>query len=339
MQTQSLQGSSYIATFVDDHLRHVVIYFLKTKDQFVHALKIFLAWGDTQTPHKLRALHSDRGGEYIAGTITDLLEEKGIECHMTMPGLPQQNGLAERFNCTIMEKAQAMLHTAGMSPGFWEYAVHTAAHIYNRSPTRVLSWRTPYEVWNSGQVLDVSHIRTFGCKVYMHIPADKRGKLDVKVSEVTLVGYESGAKGYRLWDRQARTLRLSRDVTFYEGVFLFHQSAEPHSEPVFPVPSVLVTFSPSLAPTAPNPPAPAVPCPPAPAEPIQLAPLAPLPPARLPSPAQQPSTLSVASEEEVSTLLRPSRDVQGYWVAQGAVTHTDKEQRRLLSCSYDLEVR
>ena len=59
MQTRSIQGSSYIATFVDDHSRHAVVYFLRTKDQFVQALKTFLAWGETQTSDKLRTLHSD----------------------------------------------------------------------------------------------------------------------------------------------------------------------------------------------------------------------------------------------------------------------------------------
>ena len=173
MQTKSIEGSSYIATFVDNHSRHAVVYFLKLKDLFVGALKKFLAWGETQTTHKLRALHSDRGGEYMASTVMEILSEKGIERHLTMPGSPQQNGKAERFNRTIMDKAMAMLHAAGLSAGFWECAVESAVHVYNRTPTRTLSWRTPYEIWNSGQVPDVSHLRIFGCKVYMHVPDDK----------------------------------------------------------------------------------------------------------------------------------------------------------------------
>src|SRR6266702_5834640 len=221
MQTTSIQGSSYIATFIDDHSRYAVIYFLKSKDQFVQVLKKFLVWGETQTSLKLRALHSDRGGEYIAGTVTELLSEKGIERHLTMPGSPQQNGKAERFNRTVMDKAMAMLHAAGLSPGFWECAVQTAQHIYNRSPTRTLSWRTPYKLWNCGQVPDVSYLHVFRCKGYMHVPTDKHRKLDAKAVEVTLVGYEAGAKGYQLWDKHTHSLRLSRDVTFDESSFLY----------------------------------------------------------------------------------------------------------------------
>ena len=294
MQTKSIQGSVYIATFVDDYSRHALVYFLKTKDQFVHALKTFLAWGDTQTSLKLRALHSDRGGEYMAATVTDILNEKGIERHLTMPGSPQQNGKAERFNRTVMDKAMAMLHAAGLSSGFWEHAVLAAVHVYNRSPTRTLSWCTPFEIWNSGQIPDVSHLRVFGCLGYMHVPGDKRRKLDAKASEVVLVGYEPGAKGYRLWDRHTHSLRLSRDVTFDESVFPFKQSVEPHSAPVSPAPfsaQAPIFTSPVLA--APNPPAPAVP----PAEPPIL------PQARALSPA-----LSTHSEESVSNMLRPDTE-------------------------------
>jgi transposase InsO family protein len=89
-----------------------------------------------------------------------------------MPGTPQQNGKAERFNRTILDKAMMMLHTAGLSNGFWEYVISTAVHIYNRSPSQNLNWCTPIEIWNAGHVPDVSYFRVFGCKGYMHVPAD-----------------------------------------------------------------------------------------------------------------------------------------------------------------------
>ena len=95
MQARSIQGSSYMATFLDNYSHHAVVHFLQTKDQFVDALKQFLAWSETQTLEKLCALHLDQGGEYLAGSVTKLLNEKGIERHLTMLGLPQQNGKAE----------------------------------------------------------------------------------------------------------------------------------------------------------------------------------------------------------------------------------------------------
>jgi len=73
MQSKSIQGSEYTATFVDDYSCHAVIYYLRSKDQFVVTLKQFLNWAETQTSHKMRTLHSDCGGEYIAGYIKDVL--------------------------------------------------------------------------------------------------------------------------------------------------------------------------------------------------------------------------------------------------------------------------
>ena len=157
MQVKSIQGSLYMATFVDDYSHHAVVYCLQSKDQFVAALQKFLSWAETQTSEKLRALHSDRGGEYMAASVKDILNQRGIEHHLTMPGTPQQNGKAERFNHTIMDKAMSMLYTAGLSNGFWELAISSAVHIYNRTPTRSLKWRTPHEAWNAGHVPDVSY--------------------------------------------------------------------------------------------------------------------------------------------------------------------------------------
>jgi hypothetical protein len=69
MQTKSLQGSLYTATFVDDYSSLAVIYFLKTKDQFLDALKKYINWATIQTPNKICVLRSDRGGEYTGAKV------------------------------------------------------------------------------------------------------------------------------------------------------------------------------------------------------------------------------------------------------------------------------
>src|SRR5882762_2137758 len=228
MQSESIQGSVYYASFVDDFSNHTVVYFLKSKDQFAQAFKLFLAWGKTQTESGLHVLHSDRGGEYLGSETQTLLKQNGIEHHLMMPGSPQQNGKAEWFNCTIMDKAMSMLHMAGMSKGFWECAIECAVHIYNCSPSHTLKWKTPLQIWSCGEAPNISHIHTsvkkvgvpacsgcsgaagtrrnayffyrcvFGCKAFMHVPSDKHRKLDAKSIETTLVGYEPGSRGYKL---------------------------------------------------------------------------------------------------------------------------------------------
>ena len=233
MQVRSIRGASYIATFIDDYSRFGVVYFLRTKDQCAPAFKKFLAWAETQTSQNLLALHSDRGGEYLSHAVRSLLDERGIEHKLTMPGTPQQNGLAERWNRTILDKMRSMLHGASLSLGFWELAVDAAVHTYNRTPSRVIGWRTPHELWTTN-VPDVSYFRVFGCLAYVHVPQGKRQKLDPRSVQMTFVGYEPGSKGYRLWNPTTRTIVLSRDVTFNERSFPAKASSPPSALPAPP---------------------------------------------------------------------------------------------------------
>ena len=173
----------------------------------------------------------------MAASVKDILNQRGIEHLLTMPGTPQQNGKAEWFNRTIMDKAMSMLHTTGLSNGFWEHTISTAMHVYNRTPIHSLQWRTPHEAWNTGHIPDVSYFQVFRCKAYMHVPADKRHKLDAKAIEVTFVGYESGSKGYQLWDKNTHSVHLSRDVTFDKSSFPARStetSSVPTSQTVLP---------------------------------------------------------------------------------------------------------
>ena len=214
-----------------------------------------------------------------------------------MPGTPQQNGVAERWNRTILDKVRALIHHAGLSAGFWEQAVDAAVHIYNRTPTRVLGWRTPYELW-SNKIPDVSYFRVFGCKAYVHVPEGKRQKLDPRSTPMTFIGYETGSKGYRFWNPDTRTIVLSRDVTFDERSFPAKASSPPSVPPARPLVldgPVMISFIPESAQqgSAPaNPPAGPAPSAPAPqpVQPTLIQPGASTAPATLPPPPNNPQT-------------------------------------------------
>jgi transposase InsO family protein len=94
--------------FIDDYSRHGIVYFLRNKNQCIDAFKELLAWAETQTSDKMLILHSDRGGEYMSDALGALLAEKGIEHKL------QQNGLVERWNRTILDKAR-VCYTARLS--------------------------------------------------------------------------------------------------------------------------------------------------------------------------------------------------------------------------------
>ena len=174
--------------------------------------------GRKTTPgYSIKNLHSDGGGEYISSQFTTFLHIMGIHRQLTTPRTPQQNGVAERFNRTIMESARSMLHATGLPGRYWGDAVMTAVYVRNRLPTRALNGVTPYEAWR-GEKPDLSHIRVWGCLAYIHVHRVKRNKLAPRARACVFVGYAPEAKGWKLYDPTAERYVIVRDVTFQERV-------------------------------------------------------------------------------------------------------------------------
>ena len=98
------------------------------------------------------------------------------------------------MNRSLMEKARSMLSGAGLGKELWALAIDTACYLKNRSPTSTLVDMTPYEVWSS-QKPSVAHLRFFGCEAFMHVPKEKRSKLDNKAEKCIFIGYKDGIKG------------------------------------------------------------------------------------------------------------------------------------------------
>jgi hypothetical protein len=114
-----------------------------------------------------------------------------------------------------MDKARSMLSGAGITQEFWAEAVDTAKYLVNRSPSSTLVDSTPHEVW-FGKKPSLSHLKVFGCDAFVHVPKEKRNKLDKKVVKCIFIGYKDGMKGYKLWDPASRKTMYSRDVVFKE---------------------------------------------------------------------------------------------------------------------------
>ena len=144
--------------------------------------------------------------------------ENGIETQMSMPDTLQQNGQAERFQQTIINGAEAMWHHAGLSNGFWIYAVKAKLHAYNITPIQRADYKTPTELWSSIKP-NISHLRIFGCQAWVHILKKSRSKLKPKSREMIFVGYKLGSKGYQFWDTAHHHIEISHDVKFDETLF------------------------------------------------------------------------------------------------------------------------
>jgi hypothetical protein len=128
---------------------------------------------------------------------------------------PQQNGVAEGANRTLVEMARSMLHAQNLKKSLWAEAVVNAAYTRNRWPLRALPSITLEEAW-SGRKPCISHMRVFGCIAYAMVPDEKRGKLDAKGTKCLFPGYCEGTKAYRLMCVQSKKIIKCRDVEFME---------------------------------------------------------------------------------------------------------------------------
>src|SRR5271163_724635 len=119
MLTPSISGARYILTFIDDTTRFATVYFINNKsdtfDQFVD----HLTYVENQSSKKLKILRSDGGGEYINTDMYNYLAERGIHHETTVAEMPQQNGVAERYNRTLLESIRVIKLSAGVSNNLW----------------------------------------------------------------------------------------------------------------------------------------------------------------------------------------------------------------------------
>jgi len=216
MSTRSHRGFEYFVTFTDDKSRKVFVEGLHQKSDVERHLKAFIARAEVETGQRIKVLRSDGGGEYIGGSLVKYLQEKGTQHEITTPDTPQHNGVAERMNRTLLDKVRAMLIDADLPESYWYDALEYAALLHNVAPTRALGDITPEEAW-SGNKPDVSRLRVFGSRAFVHIPDAQRSKLAAKSLVCTFLGHARNRKAYRLVHRPTRRFLESRDVIFDEG--------------------------------------------------------------------------------------------------------------------------
>ena len=160
-------------------------------------------------------LEPNNEGEYTSNEFKSYCSEKGIRHKKTVPGTPQQNGVAERMNCTIVEKIKCMLRMANLPKSLWGEAVVTACYLINRSPLVPLDFNILERIW-IGKDVSYSHLKVFGCKAFVHVPKEQRSKLNSKSTPCIFVGYGDAKFGYKLWDPKEKKMIKSRDVVFHE---------------------------------------------------------------------------------------------------------------------------
>jgi transposase InsO family protein len=162
----TLGGYRYFITFIDDFSRYGYIFLIHEKSEVLDMFKIYKAEIELKQEKKIKIVRSDRGGEFygrygeagqIPGPFAKFLQECGVDAQYTIPGEPEQNGVAERRNRTLMDMVRSMMSNTSLPTFLWGDALKTAAYILNRVPSRSVP-KTPFELW-CGHKPSLSHFR------------------------------------------------------------------------------------------------------------------------------------------------------------------------------------
>ena len=214
MPTKTPSGKRYVLTLIDDYSRYTLIYLLKSKSEAFQRFKEYRAMVENLLGAKIKAIRTDRGKEYVNKDFEDYLNRNGIKGYRTAPYSPQQNGVAERKNRTLVEMTRCMLRDANLGNEFWGEAIYTANNLQN-----ILAWknveRTPFELWR-GRKPCFENLHRFGAKCFVKIQDLHRRKLDPKAEEGVFLGFATGSKAYRILSKSGKVI-ISRDVKFVDS--------------------------------------------------------------------------------------------------------------------------
>ncbi|GJU13858.1 retrotransposon protein, putative, ty1-copia subclass [Tanacetum coccineum] len=208
----SRKGASYFLTFTDDFSRYGYVYLLKHKHEVFETFKVFKAEVELQLGKKIKALRSDRGGEYLSQEFKDYLSENGIVQNLTSPYTPQQNGVSERRNRTLLDMVRSMFNLTTLPLSFWDYALESAVRILNMVPTKKVD-KTPYEIWH-GKAPNLSYLKVWGCEAY--VKRDSADKLQQRSVKCIFVGYPKETMGYYFYFPPENKVIVARYGDFLE---------------------------------------------------------------------------------------------------------------------------
>jgi hypothetical protein len=202
---------NYFMLIIDDYSRLTWVAFLKEKSEALEKFKVFKALTENQTGKRIKAVRSDRGGEFSSGSFKEFCDKNGIKREYTIPRTPQQNGVVERQNRSVQQMARSMMNERNIPQTYWVEAIHTAVHILNKAHLRPHSDKTPYELW-FGRPASIKHFKVFGSTCYIKNNDENIGKYDDRADEGIFLGYATNSKGYRCYNKRLHKLVDCIDV-------------------------------------------------------------------------------------------------------------------------------
>ncbi|UYV73840.1 hypothetical protein LAZ67_11001074, partial [Cordylochernes scorpioides] len=215
MRTKSLGGALYFSTFIDDFSGFIFTFIMKSRSEVFKGFRIYKRYAEKQTEKRLKCIRSDNAPEYLSKEFKNYLEEEGIGHQLSVEYTPQQNGVAERANRTLLDMTRCFMIEGDLPETLWAELIHTSTYIRNRCP-KLNECKTPHELFTKRKPV-VSHLRIIGCKSLAVNNRPNRSKFAPRSEEYKLIGYFTESKAYRLWKPGTRTIIKSKDLKKKKG--------------------------------------------------------------------------------------------------------------------------
>ena len=208
---KSRSGCRFTLVIVDEFSRFTWVIFLRKKSHAADEIISFIKKNEVLFNCRIRQLRSDHGTEFRNHTLEAFCEDHGVSQNFSAVRTPQQNGVAERRNRTLIEAGRTMMVEAGLPLSFWAEAVNTACYTQNRSILVKRHGKTAYEILK-GRTPDVSYFHVFGCVCYILNQRDPRTKFEPKADEGIFLGYSNESKAYRVFNSKSKSIEESAHV-------------------------------------------------------------------------------------------------------------------------------
>lgn len=187
---------------------------MKSKSDVLACFDHYRKRVETLLERKIKILRSDRGGEYVSNEFKTYLNSAGISFERAPAETPEHNLVAERFNRTLIERMRCILLGAALPIKLWAEIAMATVYILNRSPNSTIQHCMPLNAWITqvpGEGLNkpnLSFLRVLGCQAIYLPPRSTTSALSAKGAEGILVGYEEGAKAYRIWNKTSQKITV-----------------------------------------------------------------------------------------------------------------------------------
>ncbi|KAJ9547415.1 hypothetical protein OSB04_019958 [Centaurea solstitialis] len=214
-RTESLARKKYMLVLVDEFSRFTWLEFMRAKSDAADRIIAFIKRIQVLLGRRVKKLRSDNGTEFRNAKLQSFLEDVGISHNFSAVRTPQQNGVVERKNRTLVEAARSMMAHSGVPQSFWAEAVSTACYTQNRTLIVKRTGKTAYEMVEQRKP-NIDYFRVFGCKCYVLNDRDDLGKFEPKSDESIFIGYSHNSKAYRVFNKRTRTILESSNVDFSE---------------------------------------------------------------------------------------------------------------------------